>query len=171
MRERQRPGFVLGFIFVLIGLWMLAVQLVPGLGERLGAWYAWPLVIVLVGACLLVLGLLMGNAEMAIPACIVAGIGMILYYQNASGYWLSWSYAWALIPGFVGVGVILSRLLGSPNKDAVRRGVNLILVSLVLFAVFGSIFGGFMFLGPYWPLMLVAAGLALLIQNIAARQK
>ncbi len=171
MKERQKPGVVIGVILILIGLWMLSVHLVPGLEASLNGLFTWPLSIVLVGAFLLLLGLLVGNPEMAIPACIVAGIGMIIYYQNLNGTWMSWAYAWALIPGFVGVGIILSRLLGSARTDAYRRGLNLILISLVLFAVFGAILGGFTFLGPYWPLILVAGGLVLLFQNLFVRER
>jgi hypothetical protein len=40
----------------------------------------------------------------------------------------------------------------------------------VMFTIFGSFLGGFAFLGPYWPLILVAAGLLLLLQNIFVRQ-
>ena len=64
---------------------------------------SWPLIVVAVGAGLLVLGLLVGAPEMAIPAVIVGGIGGILYYQNLSGNWASWSYLWTLIPGFSGL--------------------------------------------------------------------
>ena len=42
---------------------------------------------------------------MMVPASIVTGIGGLLYWQNATGRWESWSYAWALIVASVGVSI------------------------------------------------------------------
>ena len=171
MNETQRPRLAVGLILILLGIWLLAIRLIPGFAESLGSLFGWPMIIVAVGALLLFLGFVTGAPEMAIPASIVAGTGLLLSYQNASGNWVSWSYAWTLFPGFVGVGMIFARLLGSRHGDHnIRHGLNLILISLVMYAVFGSFFGGFAFLGPYWPLILVAAGLVLLLQNIFVRQ-
>jgi len=44
-----------------------------------------------------------------------------------------------------------------------------ILVGIVLFLVFGSIFGAFTWLGAYWPLLLVGAGLIILIEGLLKR--
>jgi peptidoglycan/LPS O-acetylase OafA/YrhL len=112
------------------------------------------------------MGLLTGTPSMAIPACIVGGIGGILYWQNQTGDWLSWTYAWALIPGFVGVGMILAAILGEGGWPQVWKGAESILVSLVLFVIFGSIFGGLMGLGPYWPVLLILIGIVQLIRRV-----
>ena len=103
---------------------------------------------------------------MAIPACIVGGIGGILYWQEITGNWESWAYAWTLIPGFVGVGIVLSGLLGGDFRQSARGGGWLIMISLVLFAVFGSFFGGLGLLGPYWPVLLILLGLLVLIRPL-----
>ena len=103
---------------------------------------------------------------MAVPACIVGGIGGLLYWQNATGNWESWAYAWALIPGFVGVGVVLSRLLGGGGRKALQEGGSLILISLALFAVFGSWLGGLNLFGDYWPVLLILWGVWLLIRPL-----
>ena len=42
--------------------------------------------------------LLTGQPGMLVPACIVGGIGGMLYWQNLTGDWASWSYSWSLIP-------------------------------------------------------------------------
>jgi hypothetical protein len=170
MNESRKPRLAVGLFLILIGIWLLATRLIPGFEESLGSRLGWPMIIVAVGAFLLFLGLVVGTPEMAIPASIVTGTGLLLYYQNASGNWLSWSYAWTLYPAFVGVGLIFSRLLGSRQGANFRHGLNLILISLVMFTIFGSFLGGFAFLGPYWPLILVAAGMLLLLQNIFVRQ-
>jgi len=82
------------------------------------------------------------------PACIVAGIGGILY-QNRTGDWESWAFAWTLNPAFVGAGMVLSGLLGEDFPKSVREGMNLMVASIVLFLVFAAAFGRLSVLGPY----------------------
>jgi len=118
---------------------------------------------------LLIIGLLTGVPAMAIPACIVGGIGGLLYWQNSTGNWESWTYAWTLIPGFVGVGTILSGLLGGEPRQSVRGGFWLVAISLALFAFFGSFLGGLNLLGPYWPALLILLGLLLLVRSLFRR--
>jgi len=153
-------------VLILLGAWFLAAQFVPGWQD----WFEWPLSIVGVGVLLLVIGLVTGVPDLAVPACIVGGIGALLYWQNTTGNWESWSYAWALIPGFVGVGIVLSGLLGGGFRQGVREGSPLILISLILFAVFGSLFGALKPLGDYWPVLLIVLGLLVLVQGLFRRR-
>ena len=166
MSGRRRSSLAGGLVLILLGAWLLAVQVVPGLDD----WFEWPLFIVGVGALLLVIGLLTGVPAMAVPACIVGGIGGLFYWQHITDNWESWGYAWTLIPGFVGVGIILSGLLGGRFRKALRDGVPVILVSVVLFAVFGSMFGALGVLGTYWPALLILLGVWLLVQNLFLRR-
>ncbi|HET7012166.1 MAG TPA: hypothetical protein VFI11_15425 [Anaerolineales bacterium] len=169
MDQRTRSGLVAGILLVLVGLAFLAVQLVPGLEEALRLDFSWPLIVVAVGVGLLLMGLLTSAPGMAVPAFIVAGIGGILYWQNATGQWTSWSYAWALIPGFAGLGTIVAAILGEGGWRAASRGAEAILVSLVMFAVFGSLFGGWAIFGPFWPVLLIVLGLVMLIRAFVRR--
>jgi hypothetical protein len=166
MDRRRRSNLVAGLLLILLGVWFMAVQFVPELRAWMDIEYAWPLIIVGVGVLLLVVGLLTGAPAMAVPACIVGGIGGLLYWQNATGNWESWAYMWTLIPGFVGVGVVLSALLGGETRQTLSGGAWLILISLVLFAVFGSFLGGLGLLGPYWPVLLIALGLLALLRPL-----
>jgi hypothetical protein len=167
MDLRQRSGLAGGILLILVGLAFLAFQLVPGLRASLRVDVTWPLIVVAAGVGLLLIGLMTGTPSMAIPAMIVGGIGGILYWQNATGQWTSWSYAWALIPGFAGLGTILAAILGEGGWRAVSRGAETILVSLILFAVFGSLFGGWALFGPFWPVLLIVLGLVTLIRALA----
>lgn len=162
MDHRRRLSLAAGLVLILLGAWFLAIQWVPGLQ----VWFSWPLIIVGVGVLLLMIGLLTGVPAMAVPACIVGGIGGLLYWQNATGHWESWAYVWTLIPGFVGVGIVLSGLLGGEARQAIRGGGWLILISLVLFAVFGSFFGALGLVGPYWPVLLIVLGLLALARSL-----
>jgi hypothetical protein len=148
MEDRTRTQLALGILLMLLAIWFTAVKVNPSLANFIPP-FAWPMWVVIAGGIILLIGLLTGAAGMAVPACLVAGIGAILYYQNASGNWASWSYMWTLIPGFVGVGNILAGILGRGFREALRHGLNLIFISLAMFLVFGAIFGGLDILGPY----------------------
>jgi hypothetical protein len=67
---------------------------------------------------------------------------------------------WTLIPGFVGVGSMLAGLLGENTANNLKRGLNLMVISAVLFLVFSSFFGGWKLLGNFGPaILLVLLGL------------
>jgi len=170
MNKRRRTGLVGGLILILLGLWFLAMQIIPGLQTLINLEFSWPLFVIGAGVVLLILGLLTGEPGMAVPACIVGGIGVLLYYQNETGNWASWAYAWTLIPGFAGIGAILAGLLGDKPKQSVRDGVNLIIISAVMFVIFSSFLGGQNLLGPYWPVLLILLGLWFLIQPLFRRK-
>jgi hypothetical protein len=170
MNKRRRTGLVGGTLLILLGLWFLLVQFVPEFEGLLNIEFSWPLFVIGAGVVLLILGLVTGEPGMAVPACIVGGIGVLLYYQNMTGNWASWAYAWTLIPGFAGVGAILAGLLGDKPKQSVKDGINLILISAVMFVVFSSFLGGQNLLGPYWPVLLILLGLWFLIQPLFRRK-
>jgi hypothetical protein len=165
MDVQKRSNLALGIALIVLGAIFLVTRLLPGLELVFG----WPWIVIGVGAVLMVIGLLVGAPDMAVPACIVSGIGGILYYQNLTGDWTSWSYAWALIPAFVGVGMLVSALLGGRSRGAIREGLRTLLVGVVLFLVFGSFFGAFTWLGAYWPLLLVGAGVLILVEGFFKR--
>ncbi len=166
MEQTRRSSIAFGLILILVGAWFLATQMVPGLEARLGLTVSWPLLIVGLGVIFLLFALFAGIPGMTIPGCVITGIGILLYWQNLTGNWESWAYAWTLIPGFVGVGLILLGLLGPERRGPIAGGVWLIVISGVLFLVFGSFLGGLNLLGPYWPVLLIALGALLLIQSV-----
>lgn len=166
MDQGRKFTLTFGLLLILLGMFFLAVQFVPGL-EALrdpGQW--WPLFIVGWGVALLVLGLVLGVPALAVPACIVGGIGLLLFWQNSTNNWDSWAYAWALIPGFVGVGILLSGLLSGKLRETLGAGLWLLAISAVLFAVFGSLLGGPNLLGTYWPILLIVLGVSMLLRGL-----
>lgn len=166
MNKKRRSGVVGGVVLILLGLAFLAGQF------GLLSWpseLTWPLILVGIGAGLLIIGLLAGEPGMAVPACVVAGIGGILYWQNSTGQWESWAYVWTLIPGFVGVGTILTGLL-EWKWETIRGGIWLLVISAILFGVFSAIFapmfGGDTPLGKWWPLLLILLGVLTLLEAL-----
>lgn len=166
MNQGRRFTMVAGLLLILLGVFFLAVQFIPGLEALRDPSYWWPLFIVAWGAALLVLGLLIGVPALAVPACIVGGIGLLLFWQNSTNNWDSWAYAWALIPGFVGVGIILSGLLSGKSRQMLGAGLWLLAISAVLFVVFASFLGGPNLLGAYWPVLLIVLGVLMLVRGL-----
>lgn len=170
MARRTRSSVIGGTLLILLGLFFLVLQMMPEQMAWLRLEVSWPLIVVGVGLFLLIFGLLVGAPGMAVPACVVGGIGALLYWQNATGNWDSWSYVWSLIPGFVGIGVILNGLLGGEKlRDSLEGGFWLILISLVMFAIFGSFLGGLTLFGSYWPVLLIVLGLVVLVRSFFKR--
>ncbi len=158
---QKRSSIIVGAVLILVGTLFLLAQIFPSIGINLDIGRQWPLIVVSVGG-LLILSAFLGAPPLAIPGSIVAGIGTILYVQNFTGAWSSWSYIWTLIPGFVGAGMLISGLLGHQRRAMWREGSRLLLISFILLLVFGAFFNGFGGLGRYWPVLLIASGLWML---------
>jgi hypothetical protein len=168
MSKGRRSDLLFGILLILIGGWFLAAQfdLVPSLQDIMNIEYQWPLIVIGVGIFLFLLGLLLRNPSMSVPACIVGGIGGLLYWTNSTGNWGAWTYLWTLIPGFVGLGIILATLLGGHDKTGYKEGVKLILISGILLIIFLILFSGQGQFIKYWPVLLVLAGAWIIIQTI-----
>lgn len=169
MENKGRSNVAAGVLLILFGVAFLAFQLAPEWFGWLRPERNWPLIIIGAGGLLLLIGLLVGEPGMVVPAAIVGGVGGLLYWQSATGRWETWAYAWTLIPGFVGVGVFFSRLIEGRARQAFTEGGQAILISLVLFAVFGSFLGRGDFPGLLWPALLIGAGLIVLINTLLSR--
>jgi hypothetical protein len=167
---RNRTQLALGIILILLGGWLVATKQIPGLQSWVAHNYVWPMWVIGAGAIILIIGMLVGAPGMAVPACIVAGVGGILYYQNATNNFSSWSYLWTLIPGFVGVGSILAGLLGDNTRHNLGQGINALVTSAVLFLIFATVLGGLKLLGSYGlPVILILLGVYIIARGIMRR--
>ena len=151
MNRRDRTQLGLGILLVAAGAYYFLAQQMPALRFWAQIEFAWPFYVIGAGVLILLIGLMTGAPGMAAPACVVAGVGAILYYQDRSGDWASWSFIWSLIPGFAGLGVILAGLLGEDTRRNLRHGLNLLVASAALFVAFAAMFQRLDFLGPYGP--------------------
>jgi hypothetical protein len=165
MDSNRRGNLVIGILLLLVGAWFLAQQFFPGLRQVINIDIEWPLFVVGVGLFFLLMSVLLRSPGLAVPASIIGGIGGIFYYQNQTGDWQSWAYAWTLIPGFVAVGIFLSYLLQGKLVAAVRESVGLLFFSLLMFGVFSGFLGGPAALSRLWPLFLIGAGAWMLLKN------
>lgn len=165
--RQNRTNLALGLLLILIGGWLVFTRQVPAVQNWLEDNFTWPMWTIGAGLLVLLIGLITGAPGMAVPASIIAGIGGILYYQNETGNYGSWSYMWTLIPGFVGVGTILAGLLGEHTRYNLARGLNLVVISAVLFLVFATFLGGLSILGDYGiAIILILLGIYVLVRGL-----
>ena len=170
MDKKTRSNIAVGVFLILIGALTLAYSFIPSMKEWVQITFDWPLFIVGFGVFLFLLGLLVGNPEMATPAAVFWGIGGLLYWQNETGNWESWAYVWSLIPGFAGIGIILTGLITGKISDAIKAGIWPIIISAILFLIFGSFLGGLDLIGPYWPVFLILLGLYFILRMVFQRK-
>lgn len=168
----RRSSVIGGIILILVGLFFLALPLFPNLADLVDIEQQWPLIIVAIGALFLIAALL-GTPPLAVPGSVISGIGLLMYYQNLNDAWETWSFAWALIPGFVGIGTILMHTLQGDVRTGLSQGGRLMLISLILFVIFAALFGGGLTFGQIWPVLLIGLGLWMLAKNLfrAGRSK
>lgn len=163
----RKSGIIVGVILILLGLLFLASEIAP---EYFQFW-DWPVIIIGMGGLFLIWAIVAGIGGLAVPGSILSGIGGILYYQNLTGDWASWSYIWALIPGFVGVGIILAGIIDRDFRDAFFGGLTLIIISGIIFFALGAQFGLDPEITQYWPALLILLGLVALVRALVPRKK
>jgi hypothetical protein len=163
-RAGQRGAIVLGITLVIVGAIALVGRALSidvfGLG--------WPVLVLVPGVALFIAAVAVGGpagVALAIPGGIVTMVGVVLAFQNATGLWATWAYAWALVaPGGVGLGMVVYGLVAG-QPDIARTGIPVLLTGLGLFLGFGLFFEGLLGLsGARLPLgePVLAAGLVIL---------
>lgn len=161
---QKRGSITGGLILILVGAFFLILEFFPDLAVELDIARQWPLFIVGLGGLFLIAAI--GTPGLAVSGSVVGGIGLLLYYQNTTGNWGSWAFAWTLIPGFVGVGMLLEGVLKGKFRHGIKEGGQLIITSLALFAIFGSFLSNWLNFGQVWPFLLILAGVWMLIKNV-----
>ncbi|HXC75556.1 MAG TPA: hypothetical protein VNU19_00745 [Candidatus Acidoferrum sp.] len=129
--RRNGTGIALGVVLVVVGLFYLVVQVASVDLSSFG----WPLLVIIPGVTLLIVGMLSLGTGAAIPGGILTMVGLVLAYQNSTGHWTSWAYAWALVaPGGVGVGLFLQGLR-ERNTNMIKQGRSLMFIAALIFMV------------------------------------
>lgn len=156
-----------GIVLVLVGAALFVGQLL-GIGiEDIG----WPFFVIAAGVGILVVGLLIADEQgMVIGGAITTTVGLVLLYQDQTGRWESWAYAWALVgPVASGLGLALWGIRRGNGTD-LRNGTWGLMAGLAMFAVGFLFFEGVIGIGgerlalPEWllPVGVIVIGLAVL---------
>ena len=82
MNKQGRSQLALGVILILLGAWFLIDKNVPAFHNTFEQYTRWPMNMFLIGGGIFILGLVLGQPGMSVPAAIVAGLGGIFYYQQ-----------------------------------------------------------------------------------------
>lgn len=140
----------------------------------------WPIWVVAVGAAILLAGLLVTREQgMVIGGTVVTTVGLVLLYQNATGHWESWAYAWALVgPAASGLGLVIWGLR-SGNGGDIRNGTWGLLGGLGIFAVGYLFFEGVIGISGRelpiadWvlPLVVIGIGVVMLARGLLQRRE
>ncbi|HEX5579376.1 MAG TPA: hypothetical protein VFY43_06900 [Candidatus Limnocylindria bacterium] len=165
----------------LLGILLITVGVFFFIGQWLDIdWGAatWPFYVIAPGLALMAWGLTQRDGSgLTVAGSIVTMVGLVLLYQNTTGHWESWAYAWALVgPGGSGLGMLLYGTR-SGNRKMARDGFWQILVALGLFAAGFIFFEGIIGISgqrlplPEWllPVAVIVIGLLVLLRGFTAR--
>ena len=139
MSEKRNYGaLIVGLVLICMGALTLFERLFSG-AKFWG--YIWPLIIIGFGALFFVVMLLTERsfAWLAIPGSIITINGIMLFLQNLTHRWETWSYSWTVILMSVGLGIYI---MGAWQGDTSRRrsGLKVLEIGVILFIIFGSFF-------------------------------
>jgi hypothetical protein len=127
----------------------------------------WPSILWGMGLLFFLAAPVSGIAPLVIPGAILGGLGLLLQVQLSYNAWSSWAYAWALLPAFVAIGLLLAFL-----RSRTMRVVSLSMLawSMAMFIIFAIFFAADGALLPFWPVILILAGLIVLVQSLLLRR-
>lgn len=165
----NRARTVVAAILIGLGLILLAANLL-----NIDVGRIWPIIFFVIGVGFYLPALLLpdaraGLAALFIPGTIMNGLGLIFFYNTLTGDWRSWAYLWTLIPGLVGVGLILAAWIGRWEGGTARTGLGLALGSAFAFGLMAALFGN-QLMGTLWPVALILVGAWLLLRSFRPRR-
>ncbi len=153
MAENQtnKSNFITGLLLILLGVFLLSAQFGYICWENL-----WPFFLI-VGGILFFLGFLLNrrNFGLLMPGSVLTVIGLLFLYTNA-GRWYEMEHLWPTFVLAPGIGFILMYLSGPKGNGLWIPAIILCTIALVFYARFWFIF-------RYWPVILIAVGLYILI--------
>jgi hypothetical protein len=176
--SERRATVAIGALLIVLGAAFLLARQV---GIDLGS-FGWPLFVIVPGVVLFALAFAVGGrggSGLAIAGGITTVTGLVLAFQNSTGLWATWAYAWALVaPGGAGLGLLLYGLF-TRQPDLVAGGRGMLLVGLGLFVGFAIFFEGLIGLSgnrliPFdtaLPLLLVGIGGLLIVSSLVGRRR
>ncbi len=164
MDSNRRSGLAVAILLILAGAFFLLINLVPQLQKLV----SWPLIFIILAASFVIWPFIFpsvrrGLAGLIIPGTILFVLGLIFWYCDFMNRWEDWAFLWTLIPGSVGLGMALADWVGGWGGDTARVGGWMLIISLLVFAVFATFFGGSQ-LQIAGPALVILGGLVLLVR-------
>ncbi len=139
MSSRRNTGSLVGgSLLIIFGV----LALLGKLFQNFNFWNAfWPFFIIGIGLLFFV-GMFAGGKSvsgLAIPGSIITTIGLMLFYQNITNHWESWSYGWTVILMAVGLGIFIMGAWAQ-NESQRAAGLRVLRIGLIMFIIFGAFF-------------------------------
>ncbi len=161
----RRGGLLGGLVLILIGVLLLVAQYT----DVLGGW------VVLVGLGLIFLAAFAINRQYGflIPGCLLVGIGIPVYFTEKVPGFDGEAYA-GLVPLGLGLGFIAIWLIDLVVNRGRRHGwwplIPGVIVSLVGISELAKVEPWLQDIGRWWPVLLIALGLWILLARYVQRQ-
>ena len=181
--ERRDDDIGLGMSTVALGLLLVVAGAILFAGQYFNLGIddiGWPFWVIAVGVAILLVGLVVAREQgMVIGGTVVTTVGLVLLYQNNTGRWESWAYAWALVgPAASGLGLVLWGARSGSASDirngtwGLLGGLGLFLVGFVFFEGVIGISGERLAL-PEWllPLLVIGIGVVVLGRGLMERSR
>jgi hypothetical protein len=153
-QAKNHSNYTVGIFLILLGVFFLCVQLGFVNWDNF-----WPLILI-VGGLLFFLGFLVNhkNFGLLMPGTILLVIGVLFIYTN-QGYWHRMDELWPTFVLAPGLGFLLMFIFG-PKGNSLWIPATVLIVLACLF--YGRLWGIF----RYWPVILIAVGLYLLVKGL-----
>ncbi len=165
-----------GIILIALGLLGLLDQFFD---IRFGR-FVWPFFILVPGVVMILLALWKDDTSgepFVMLSSLITMTGLLLFYQNLTGHWASWAYAWTLIaPTAVGLGQWLYGTL-NVRLGMIKAGKDLVSIGLIMFGVGFAFFelllniSGFNLGFAGWGILLILLGAFTLVRPFLAKAK
>ena len=169
--KRNTGSLVGGSILIIFGI----LALFGKIFQNFDFWGTfWPFFIIGIGLLFFV-GMFAGGRSvsgLAIPGSIISTIGLMLFYQNITDHWESWSYGWTVILMSVGLGIFI---MGTWGQNVTQRaaGLRVLRIGAIMFIIFGAFFELIFTSGmPFglrsiiFPISLIILGLYLVLSRV-----
>lgn len=176
--KQDRSRLFIGAILILAGAFFLFGELIDMVFNIRIGYYTWPFTIIVPGLLLYLMAFITdekASRGLVAAGSIVSAVGLLLFFQNITGWWATWAYAWAFIfPTSVGLGLMLFGLLRNQNNLVregwrfTRPGLIILLLGVVFFELLIGI-SGFQFFGLRWicfPTALILLGIAIILRYL-----
>jgi hypothetical protein len=179
--ERWNGWALAGALLVVVGIGLFVARELRFDPFAAVADAGWPFLVIIPGVILLTSSLIPKPPQgvgFAIGGSIVTTVGTVLLYQQTTGHWASWAYAWALVgPGAAGLGMAVYGLIFR-QRELVLVGARLLAIAAAIFVAgfwfFETVFATGLApvdLGTWWPIVIVALGIAALVAGFAGRER
>jgi hypothetical protein len=170
MKSIDRSTFIIAIFLIVLGIGFLIINLIPGFSG-----ISWAVICFIFSAlfCIPTLAWPVYRRALValyIPAGAFSGLGLMLLYSILSSDYVAWTYGWTLIPGGMGLGLSAAAWIGRWGRGVAWVGLWILMINLILFSFFGTLFGG-PSLKMIAPGLLVLTGLVMLLTTFISPQK